>query len=74
MTCPDCTKAQTVWHHGGYRSGCRGCEVRSVAAAPKHIRQQYYAMLEQAQRAAFIEAVRAEVDRVAELRMEEKRV
>lgn len=69
MTCPDCTKAQTVWHHGGYRSGCRGCEIRSVAAAPKHIRRQYYATLPESERPAFRDAVMAEVNRVAELRM-----
>lgn len=67
--CNDCRAASRIWHYGGYRADCPGCVVRSVAACPRHIRRQYYATLTEHERAAFIEAVRAEVARVAELRM-----
>lgn len=32
MSCPDCQKAQTVRHWGGYQANCRGCKVRSLAS------------------------------------------
>lgn len=34
MTCPDCAAASTDHRWPGYRTGCRGCSVRALAAGP----------------------------------------
>lgn len=36
MTCPDCQKAQTIKHWGGYHANCHGCKVRSLACGPAY--------------------------------------
>lgn len=60
VPCPDCENARTRLH-GGYRTNCRGCWVRSMANAPAFIRAQAYrAIADDEERAEFKRAVSAE--------------
>jgi L-alanine-DL-glutamate epimerase-like enolase superfamily enzyme len=45
MTCVDCTAAATDWTWGGYTASCHDCEVRAIAQAPRHIREQAFEQL-----------------------------
>jgi len=48
MTCPDCLKAKVSHRWAGYRSDCAQCQIRSIANAPRHIRDQRYSQIEKA--------------------------
>ena len=72
MSCPDCTHAATEPDWGGNFAFCRGCEVRAIAQAPKHVRDIFYRRVLDAEGAAAHGAlkadVKAEYDRVQQLR------
>lgn len=59
--CSSCNAAAIDWTHGGYQAGCRGCEVRAVAGAPKRVREQRYAQVAHADGESAMQAYRADV-------------
>lgn len=60
MTCPDCLKASASVLWGGYRKDCLQCEIRSLAQAPRHIREAKYSQIERSGgRAAVVEVMRS---------------
>lgn len=63
-TCPACDRAQTNPRTGVYQAGCRGCEVRAIAQAPHHIRQQAYAQKPPGELEQFKADVLAEFKRI----------
>lgn len=71
MTCPSCAAASTNWASGSFRAGCKGCEIRSTALAPQHLRQQAYAAISAshgvAEAIARRDAVKAEFARIQAL-------
>ena len=48
MNCPDCLKAKVSHLWAGSRSDCPQCQIRSIANAPRHIREQRYSQIEKA--------------------------
>lgn len=54
MTCPDCTTAESVRHHGGYRSSCEGCCARMLAQSPQYAAAEAAGTFTQAYRAALL--------------------
>lgn len=65
--CPDCAAAQSDPDYPGYRHGCRGCLVRTLAAIPVIVRMQ---LMSQCTDDALADAVDAEIDRIARMRMQ----
>jgi hypothetical protein len=76
MTCPACQSAALNWRSGAVQADCRGCDVREVAQAPRHVREARYTAIRQNHgygiALAFRNDVNAEFARIQRLKIEEQ--
>lgn len=62
--CPACERAAVHPRTGIYQANCKGCEIRSIAQSPAHVRAQAYAQQPHDELAAYKAAVMAEYRRI----------